>query len=502
MVGAVGVGLLATMFTPGAAQADPVNPTGPRLLAGVGSETLDPVMNGLADVVTIGGVKVIASYDGFLTSGFTSKSPAPATASSGCVYAGYVAANGPGIRATGSGAGRSRFIESLTPGNAYEGCLDFARASGINLAAATPQLTYVPFGIGAQTYAVRSDSTINRQLTVETLKTIYQCTAAPGTGTTGNFTPLLPQSGSGTRSSWLSFLGLSEATKGACVRDTWNNPSGTATDPIIEHNGKVLLNKTEIVPFDAAQYAAQSIGIITDARGKAVLGGSGSTASGTMLPAIDGSSAYTLPGGATVAQSAVVSYAVRSDSTINRQLTTATLKSIYQCSAAAGTGTTGNFTPLLPAAGSPVRSQWLAQLGLAEADLGACVRATWNNPSGTATDPIADNNGKVLLSKTELVPFSGAEYAKQTIGLVTDNRGKAVFGGQDGNPVLSANRTALGARKFYNVIPTSRVGNAAYPELNQVFVGGSSLICQATATIQKFGLDLAADCGSTTSVTA
>src|SRR5262249_27677947 len=149
-----------------------------------------------------------------------------------------------------------------------------------------------------------SDSAINKKLSLATLKLIYQCSST-------NFLPLLPQSGSETRSFWLATLGLTEATKGACVKDTWDDDSNPATPevPIEEHDGRPLVDTKHIAPFSAAQWSAQSIGVILDHRGKAVLGGIGG------VPAI----------GVNVG-GADVTYAVRSDSAINRRLSLASLK--------------------------------------------------------------------------------------------------------------------------------------------------------------------------------
>ena len=256
------------LSTTGPASADPSGAPTYRPLVGVGSDTTEEVVNGLSNVVVDGsGNKVIASYNA--TGGaFVTKDPATKP---GCDYAAYSGSNGAGIRANGSGAGRSRLLEALDPANPRFGCLDFARSSSLTLTATTPQLTYVPFGVDALTYAVRGDSAINRKLSQATLKLIYQCDPT----TTANFLPLLPQSGSGTRSSWLSYLGLTEATKGACVKDTYVDPGTGATANVQEHNGFALVDRKNLVPYSASQYSAQSIGVtgVADNRGTAVLGG-------------------------------------------------------------------------------------------------------------------------------------------------------------------------------------------------------------------------------------
>jgi hypothetical protein len=57
-------------------------------------------------------------------------------------------------------------------------------------------------------------------------------------------------------------------------------------------------------------------------------------------------------------------------------------------------------------------------------------------------------------------------------------------------------------RKVYNVIPTARIGsNPANADLNAVFVGPNSLICQKPDVIGKYGFGTIADCGSTANAT-
>lgn len=250
----------------GTASADPVGAPSPRPLVGVGSDTTDPVMNGLADAITVNGAKVLGSYDA-LGGDFNPRG----SASAACSYTGNLSgtANGAGIRANGSGAGRSRLLESLTPGDPKSGCLDFSRSSSLNRAAAPVNLTYVPFALDGVSYAVRGDSTIPRDLSQATLKAIYAC--APETRSA--YEPLIPQAGSGTRSFWLSFVGLTEATIPSCVKDTYLDPADAKEKSVQEHSGRGLVSKKNIVPFSSAQWSAQSVGTIADVRFGAVLGG-------------------------------------------------------------------------------------------------------------------------------------------------------------------------------------------------------------------------------------
>ncbi|WP_051813862.1 substrate-binding domain-containing protein [Kitasatospora sp. MBT63] len=244
---AAGLGLLVAGT--GTAQADP---GAVRPLSGVGSDTTQGVMNALANVVTVNGQKVIGSYDAVGSATINTK------AAAACQNL---------ARPNGSGAGRTALLNELNKGN---GCLDFSRSSSLNLAAATPGLTYVPFAVDGVTYAVSAGSSVPLDLSVADLHAIYTCD--PGyVGTAPNYSirPLLPQAGSGTRSFWESTVGIADgdvqAGRYPCIADTKGGKK------IEEHDGRVL-DTTSLVPFSIAQYIAQSSGTLADIRGTAQLG--------------------------------------------------------------------------------------------------------------------------------------------------------------------------------------------------------------------------------------
>jgi ABC-type phosphate transport system substrate-binding protein len=254
-IAAVGVaGLLTGTVCAGVAVADPSGPPTYRQLAGVGSDTTQGVMNGLANSITINGTKVIGSYDAVGSANITTKDPATTP---GCTIA----------RPNGSGAGRTALLNSLQANN---GCLDFSRSSSLNLSAASPGLTYVPFAVDAVSYAITPTSTVPRKLTLPDLKAIYHCDPNyVGSAPNYSLTVYLPQSGSGTRSFWESTMGITDADVVAgvypCIKDTKNG------SPVEEHDGRVLDDKS-IAPFSIAQYDAQSSQTIADVRGRAILG--------------------------------------------------------------------------------------------------------------------------------------------------------------------------------------------------------------------------------------
>ncbi|MGW2931919.1 substrate-binding domain-containing protein [Streptomyces sp. NPDC001156] len=258
-VTAVGIaGLLTGAISAQQASADPSGTPTYRQLAGVGSDTTQDVMNGLSNAITINGTKVIGSYNAVGSAQITTKDP---VATPGCTL----------NRPNGSGAGRAALLTSLQANNgAGDGCVDFARSSSLNLAAASPGLTYVPFAVDGVSYAITPSSKVPRKLALADLKAIYHCNATyVGTGPNYKFTVYLPQAGSGTRSFWESQMGITDADVVAgiypCIKDT----KGGA--PVQEHDGRVL-DDTALVPFSIAQYNAQSSQTIADLRGRAILG--------------------------------------------------------------------------------------------------------------------------------------------------------------------------------------------------------------------------------------
>ncbi|GIG61218.1 hypothetical protein Lfu02_55900 [Longispora fulva] len=258
---------LAVVASPAAAEPNPVGDY--RQLAGVGSDTTQDALNGLGEVVKDGSNnKVIASYDARpLNTNIKTK-----------------AANCDFKRPDGSGNGRTALRASngeaggLYQGANVVGCVDFARSSSYG--GGTPgeagAYTYISFGVDSVTYAVNANSDLPSSLTYVQLQRIYRCLTTNVGGTP--VTPLLVQSGSGTRSFWLSKMGVTEADIAAgdypCLQ--------TLNNTIQEHDGRVLDNHNDyLMPFSTGQFIAQgnAANILTqtgvtvaDRRGSAVLG--------------------------------------------------------------------------------------------------------------------------------------------------------------------------------------------------------------------------------------
>ena len=266
-----GVGLVAAgLLSASPASADP-NGTpagGSRALAGVGSDTTQNVMNDLADAVQIGGVKQIASWDAI-------GSPATfqtRTANAACTYT--------RTEANGSGAGRSRLLESLQAADPRSGCLDFSRSSSAKgTFTSTPSLTFIPFAKDSSTYITRGDGNVARVgLGLTDVQNVYKCLFTP------DIWPVLPQTGSGSRAFWLGQMNITEAQISAgtypClvpVGTTVNGVPGTGRPYVQENDGRSL-KTDEIMPFSIGLYNVQAAGNNTDVRGALnVLGQIGGT---------------------------------------------------------------------------------------------------------------------------------------------------------------------------------------------------------------------------------
>lgn len=247
-LGVVGAAVAATVaLTALPASADP---SGFTTLSGTGSDTTQDVMNGVASQVP-----AIGSYDAIGSATI------------------QVSAGGPTFdRPNGSSAGIQALSASINStgskvwhGVDITGELDFARSSsGPSSSFPGSTLTFIPFARDAVTYAVSAGSDFPKNVPLGsaaaaagnpgamTLWNIYHCTRTTFVNAAGvpiTINPLIPQSGSGTRSFWLGRVGLTEATIPSCVT--------SLGDTVQEHNGTKLTGPGDVVPFSIAQYIAQ-----------------------------------------------------------------------------------------------------------------------------------------------------------------------------------------------------------------------------------------------------
>lgn len=154
------------------------------------------------------------------------------------------AGKSPVQRPNGSGAGYNLLKADTNASGVGLGYVDFSRASAPR--GANPLFDSVT--VGTDPLAILTSTTTNAvALSAAQLNSIYACTVTtwndPSLGGTSATTikPLLPQIGSGTRSSFLSAIGL--ATPGACVQNVEENDpeaidaSGAAADAIEPMSG-------------------------------------------------------------------------------------------------------------------------------------------------------------------------------------------------------------------------------------------------------------------------
>jgi hypothetical protein len=251
------------------AVADP-SPAGSfKPLVGVGSDTTENVVNGLAIGTGIngilgGGVTNIGSYDATGSAQIQTRSGGPLF-----------------DRPNGSGAGQKALSASInlsgsrkfpaTTGVDITGQVDFARSSSApsNTLVGT-DLTFIPFARDAVTFAVNASSDFPRDIALGssaqdpisgdpatapfTLRNIYfgkVTTFSDSNFANVTIRPLLPQQLSGTRSFWIGQLGLTEAniTSGGVATDLLNT--------VQEHNGTFVTGAGDIAPFSVAQFIQQ-----------------------------------------------------------------------------------------------------------------------------------------------------------------------------------------------------------------------------------------------------
>lgn len=250
---AAGAGVLSlALATLPLAQADPSGPPTYRKLAGGGSDTTQSLMNALSEIVVDGGEKVLGSYDAIGTATITTKDPA---VNAKCKDI---------VRPNGSSAGRDALVKSLQQA---DGCFQWARSSSSRGSfTSTPSVTWVPFATDALTFAVRADGDVPRELTKAQIVAIFKCEVP-------DIQPALVQVGSGTRNSWLDYVGIPRDFQPAqypCLVPQKDGGTFPGNLPQ-EHDGREL-KKNQIMPYSAAVYQAQMYGTAPDRRGRAVPG--------------------------------------------------------------------------------------------------------------------------------------------------------------------------------------------------------------------------------------
>lgn len=260
---AVGLGLIA-LPAAGVAHAD-TNVGSTTTYAIVGSDTTQDVVEGLSGVV-------LGASNNPLLSNYKAtpvgRQITTRTGNANCTFT--APSNSGGGRDALSAAMRSAAYGGSTN---LAGCVDVARSSSGGNPTTSPgvgSMTYIPFATDAVTFATVGATNVGHKLAKSDLVAIYKANTTDPGGCI--LEPLLPAQGSGTRSFFLSQLGISDVAIGAaggpgtCVKDTLN---GTA---IQEHDGRVLTTPNNLIPFSVAQYQAQATDVIPNQLGSAVLG--------------------------------------------------------------------------------------------------------------------------------------------------------------------------------------------------------------------------------------
>jgi ABC-type phosphate transport system substrate-binding protein len=195
-----------------------------------------------------------------------------------------------------------------------DGLVDIARSSS-NPGTNNPDFTgtgstdrtlaWFPFGRDAMAYAYRSavgstTAAVDRDestglasriasLTKDDLTDIFACTLRQIDGHT--ITPVVPQAGSGTRSSWLTALGLTEAMMPTVSEGTASittivgrDGSGNAITGVVsrtgcvqegqEHDGQSLKVRNAVMPMSVSRWVAMAQGLTVNKVGSAILAGS------------------------------------------------------------------------------------------------------------------------------------------------------------------------------------------------------------------------------------
>jgi ABC-type phosphate transport system substrate-binding protein len=244
------------------AMADPVS----NSYSITGSDTLEDVVSSLANGTSITGSAVRAKVNGGTIGSFDATGSPYITAKSGGVRFGRPNGSGDGVKAL------SRSIDGGTYTSGSVGSptnvvitdqVDIARSSSAGVSNAAGELLYVPFGRDAIAYAYKGAATGIDAITVSQMKSLYECTPGFKIGTT-TVTPIIPQSGSGTRKDFLSKINVTETAmltvaEGGCVVEGQ------------EHDATILTAES-VMPMAVSRWVAMNTGASYDKRGTGTLG--------------------------------------------------------------------------------------------------------------------------------------------------------------------------------------------------------------------------------------
>ncbi len=134
-----------------------------------------------------------------------------------------------------------------------------------------------------------------------------------------------------------------------------------------------------------------------------------------------------------------VSYAIAPNTTTGlEQLTTAQLTQIYNCTLTSVNGVA--ISPVLPQSASGTRKFFLSAIGVSAP--GACVNQS----------TLAENDGTVLSTPGQIIPFSVASWVAQKNGAAQNRTGTAVLGSAEGAtaPYTGSGNALVPNAAYYN----------------------------------------------------
>ncbi len=219
------------------AQADPSSTPDADDIVGVGSDTTQFLLNDLANgynATSPTPVRKLASFDAVHPT-------------SGAVHDTITARTGVSItRPNGSSEG---IVELTKVGST----VDFARSSRAEKSSddttSSPNTVFIPFAVDELRWMVNTDAGVPLTLTAADLRDIYTCASTNWVdfgGANKTIVPLVPQAGSGTRSTLQTLVG---GTFGTCVSDQSGTVQEHSTAPVKATSGS-------IAPISSARFVA------------------------------------------------------------------------------------------------------------------------------------------------------------------------------------------------------------------------------------------------------
>jgi ABC-type phosphate transport system substrate-binding protein len=162
------------------------------------------------------------------------------------------------VRPNGSTPGISALADNVTvTGHKSSYCFDYARSARARKSSDPTDVTFVPLALDNVTYATVSGSNAPKNLTTAQLAAIYSCADTNWDQVGGPNAPivaLLPQSGSGILTFFLTAIGGATFTPGPCVQEPSTLEQNQGVSSIFTGSNAV----NEIIPFSAGKWVAQA----------------------------------------------------------------------------------------------------------------------------------------------------------------------------------------------------------------------------------------------------